>query len=82
MSEEGDEIRLETKEENGFVVITVSDDGHGGKTELPTQKKHKSVGTKNVKTRLALLCEGELSIEKSENGTSSIIKIPAKNAVK
>ncbi|MCR5105402.1 MAG: histidine kinase [Eubacterium sp.] len=82
MSEEGDEIRLETKEENGFVVITVSDDGHGGKTELPTQKKHKSVGTKNVKTRLALLCEGELSIEKSENGTSSIIKIPAKNVVK
>ncbi len=81
MSEEGDEIRIETKEEGGYVMIIVSDDGHGKKTELPTQKKHKSVGTKNVKTRLNILCDGELSIEKGENGTSSIIKIPADKAI-
>ncbi|MBO4863684.1 MAG: histidine kinase [Eubacterium sp.] len=81
MSEEGDEIRLETRLENGYIVITVADDGHGAKTEISTQKKHKSVGTKNVKTRLKLLCDGELTIEKSENGTKSIIKIPQNRAV-
>jgi Putative regulator of cell autolysis len=81
MSEEGEEIRLETKEENGYIVITVADDGHGSATELPTQKKHKSVGTQNVKTRLSLLCDGELSISKSPDGTKSIIKIPLNRAV-
>ncbi len=81
MSEEGDEIRLETKEEKGYIVIIVSDDGHGNKTELPTQKKHKSVGTKNVKTRLEILCDGELLINKTPEGTKSIIKIPKNKAV-
>ena len=76
MSEEGDEIRIETKEEKGYIVISVSDDGHGKKTEISTQKKHKSVGTANVKTRLKLLCDGELEINKSSNGTSSIIRMP------
>lgn len=77
MSEAGDVIKIETKEEGGYVLIIVSDDGHGKKTELSTQKKHKSVGTANVKTRLKILCDGELSLNKSENGTQAIIRIPA-----
>lgn len=77
MSEAGDVIKIETKEEGGYVLIIVSDDGHGKKTELSTQKKYKSVGTANVKTRLKILCDGELSLNKSENGTQAIIRIPA-----
>jgi len=77
MSEEGDIIRIETKEEGGYVLVKVIDDGHGKQTELSTQKKHKSVGTANVKTRLKILCDGEMTLNKSDEGTEAIIKIPA-----
>ena len=79
MSTSGDRILIETKEEKGFIIISVSDDGHGMKTEISTQRKHKSVGTKNVKTRLKILCDGELTINKGEKGTKSVIKMPAAN---
>ena len=82
MSTEGEKILIETKEEKGYIVVRVSDDGHGSKTQLPTQKKHKSVGTKNVRTRLKLLCDGELTISQSSEGTESVIKIPKLKAVK
>ena len=76
MSEKGNVIRLETKLEGGYVIIRVSDDGHGKRTSLPTQKKHNSVGTKNVITRLKILCDGEFILNKGENGSEAIIKIP------
>ena len=80
MSEAGDIIRIETKEEGGYVFVKVIDDGHGKQTELSTQKKHKSVGTANVKTRLKILCDGEMILNKSDEGTEAIIKIPASRA--
>ena len=76
MSTEGDKILIETKLEGGYIVIRVVDDGHGAKTELSTQKKHKSVGTANVKTRLKILCDGEMIINRSESGTEAMVKIP------
>ena len=82
MSEEGNEILIETKEEGGFINIRVVDNGHGKKTELSTQKKHKSVGTKNVITRLDMRCDGTLAINKLEKGTEAIVKIPAMKAQK
>ena len=80
MSEEGDVIRIETREEKGFIIVSVKDDGHGKQTELSTQKKHKSVGTANVKTRLKILCDGEMTLEKTDKGTEAMIKIPADRA--
>ncbi len=80
MSTEGDKILIETKLEGGYVVIRVVDDGHGAKTELSTQKKHKSVGTNNVKTRLKILCDGEMKINRSDSGTEAVIKIPETKA--
>ena len=80
MSEAGDVIRIETKEEGGYVLVKVIDDGHGKQTELSTQKKHKSVGTANVKTRLKILCEGEMTLNRSDEGTEAVIKIPAAKA--
>ena len=76
MSTEGDSIAISTKCEKGYYIITVSDDGHGKRTELPTQKEHKSVGIKNVRTRLKLMCDGELVIRQTGHGTVQIIKIP------
>ncbi len=80
MSTEGDKILISTREEGGYIVISVKDDGHGQQTQLRTQKKRKSVGTKNVKTRLKILCEGELAIEKTDEGTVASIKIPLNKA--
>jgi LytS/YehU family sensor histidine kinase len=76
MSTEGDKILIETKLEGGYIVIRVVDDGHGVRTELSTQKKHKSVGTNNVKTRLKILCDGEMKINRSDSGTEAVIRIP------
>lgn len=76
MSIVGDLVIIRTRVEKGFYVITVSDDGHGKRTELPSQKEHKSVGTKNVRTRLKLMCNGELFINQTEHGTDQIIRIP------
>ena len=76
MSEEGEKIRIETFREKGYIVIAVHDDGHGKKTQLQTQKSYKSVGTENVRTRLSLLCQGELNIDKNEEGTTATIRIP------
>lgn len=76
MSEEGDRIRIQTLREGGYIKLRVIDDGHGKKTRLPTQKSYKSVGTENVRTRLKLLCDGELSIRKLEQGTEAEIRIP------
>ena len=76
MSTEGEQVTISTRIEKGFYVITVSDDGHGKRTELPSQKKHKSVGIGNVRTRLKLMCNGELFIRQTERGTDQIIRIP------
>lgn len=76
MSTEGEDIVISTKREKGCYVITVSDDGHGKRTELPTQKEHRSVGIRNVRTRLKLMCDGEVIIRQTGQGTVQIIKIP------
>ncbi|SEF79628.1 Histidine kinase [Eubacterium ruminantium] len=80
MNTEGDRILIETKAEGGYIIIRVVDDGHGKETKLPTQKKHKSVGTQNVKSRLKVLCDGTLSINRLEQGTEAVIRIPQMKA--
>ena len=80
MSEEGDKIRIGSRLNRGWIEIYVEDDGHGKKTRLPSQKSYKSVGTENVRTRLKLLCNGELSINTSETGTVAVIRIPDSTA--
>ena len=82
MSSEGDKVVIQTMVEKGYVLIKVKDNGHGERTELPTQKKRQSVGTKNVRTRLSILCDGELSINKTDKGTEAVIKIPEMNVRK
>ncbi|GEM_PF-1148215 len=77
MSTKGSKIRIRTREEGGYILVSVVDDGHGEQTMLPTQKKHKSVGTANVKARLDTLCGGTLEVHKLEKGTEAVIRLPA-----
>ena len=79
MSTEGGKVTIRTRIDKGFYVISVSDDGRGIRTELKTQKEHRSVGIKNVRTRLRLMCKGELSIIQTEHGTTQSIRIPLIN---
>ncbi len=76
MSSEGEKITIQSFEEKGYIVIRVTDNGHGRSADLQTQKKHKSVGTKNVAERLRLLCNGRLEIENGFGETKASIYIP------
>lgn len=76
MSTKGDKVVINTKIDRGYYIITITDDGHGIRTELPTQKEHKSVGIRNVTTRLKLMCDGDLYIRQTDKGTNQIIRIP------
>ena len=76
MSTEGNKVTISTRIKKGFYVITISDNGHGKRIELPSQKEHRSVGTANVRTRLKLMCKGELYINQTDDGTDQIIRIP------
>lgn len=72
-------VRIFTEERDGMVCITVSDNG-SGTSMTNKQKEHRSVGLENVKQRLALKCEGTLSMNRSETGMVSVISIPTEFA--
>lgn len=76
-------VKIKTDETNERIRIIVSDNGIGASLN-EKQKEHKSVGTQNVRQRLAILCGGTLDVNISENGTVSVITIPKswKNAVR
>ena len=76
MSKEGDRILIKTEEADGWVAVRVLDDGHGKQARLGTHEKHKSIGTRNVRARLKLLCGGSLEIIKKEQGTEAVIRLP------
>ena len=76
MSAAGGRVLIRTEREGGYILIRVIDDGHGKQTTLNTREKHKSIGMKNVRERLQLLCGGTLELNKSEQGTEALIRIP------
>ena len=59
-----------------MIRIIVTDNGKGAAL-TSKQKEHQSVGTENVKQRLALMCSGILEIELTSEGAKSVITIPA-----
>ncbi len=68
-------VKIMTEETADEIRITVSDNGLGASL-TDKQKEHKSVGTENVRQRLALQCGGTLDINITENGSVSLIRIP------
>ncbi len=73
-------VKITTEEFGGMVRIIVTDNGKGAALTLK-QKEHQSVGTENVKQRLALMCNGTLEIELTSQGARSVITIPASEEV-
>ena len=75
--EKGGVVILETaKDAFGTISIRVIDDGHGKDSTTKRQKERQSIGLANVRTRLRLLCDGQITIEKSGTGTTVTLFVP------
>jgi sensor histidine kinase YesM len=72
----GGNIRLASYKDHDCITITVTDNGKGIN---PSQKKRKKsrhgIGLNNVRTRLALFCDGSLEMN-SKDGTTVTIRLP------
>ncbi|MBR2289084.1 MAG: histidine kinase [Clostridia bacterium] len=66
-----------TKNEKGFIRITVEDIGKGNIQLTKNQEKHNGISIKNIQKRLKLQCDGKIDIIKKDNGT--IVEIIVKN---
>ena len=72
---EGGSIRLSTYEEDTHYVIEIIDDGVG----FDTEASEMHVGLKNVRSRIAAMCRGELTVKSTLGvGTRVRIEIPKK----
>lgn len=70
-------VKLKTEEQDGNIIITVTDNGAGKNAALTEkQKQHRSVGIENARQRLELQCGGTLEVEISDSGARSVIIIP------
>lgn len=72
-------ITLKTYLEDDQVNILIKDNGTGYGSETRQQAEHRSIGVKNSKERLRLLCNGELSVISTGSGTIVRIQIPWKD---
>ena len=70
LQQEGGEVSIEEKEEYGFAIITISDNGRG----QPLPSNSRGIGLSNVMKRVSLLDNGHMSIDSGEEGTSIEIR--------
>ena len=68
-------VCLKTEHIGKIIRITVSDNGNGSEI-TENQRTHRSVGLKNVRTRLQTQCGGEISLTHNKDGSTAIITIP------
>ena len=73
--EKGGVVRIVVRDEDGSILIKVTDDGSGGNKITDAQQKRKSIGIENVRLRLKALDMGELTISQDEHGASSEIRL-------
>lgn len=76
INREGGTVTLRTYEENGSIVIVVSDSGSAEKTEDGYKPVHNGIGLENTRKRLGLQCGGTLDLKINENGASVVITLP------
>ncbi|MBE6601543.1 MAG: sensor histidine kinase, partial [Ruminococcaceae bacterium] len=76
---EGGTIKICTYEEDTNYIIEIIDDGVG----FDTDATERHVGLQNVRSRIAAMCKGELSIKSTIGvGTRVRIEIPKKKGHK
>lgn len=72
---DGGTVRISTREENGYHIVIVEDDGAGFDTFVLENSKR--VGVRAAKNRLQYFVSGEVEIKsEKDKGTTVIIKIP------
>ena len=72
-------ITISSKFENNSHIVEITDNGVGFDTKILKQESKTQVGIQNTQKRLALLCNGKMSVESEiGKGTRVIITIPAK----
>ncbi len=76
MNEGGGTVTIKSYEDDDCYVVIVEDDGIGINNSTEKQKSRKSVGTSNVRKRLAAKCNGTLDVYGTDNGTRAVISIP------
>ena len=73
----GGTVILSTRQDKDAYLITVSDDGRGiDQARTEKAKKRDGISLENVRSRLAMLCGGELEMESSSQGTVVSVRIP------
>ena len=73
----GGTVILSTRQDKDAYLITVSDDGRGiDQARTEKAKKRDGISLENVRSRLAMLCSGELEMESSSQGTVVSVRIP------
>lgn len=73
-------ITVSTKEENGFYIIKVKDNGIGFNPENVNEMEGNHIGIANVKQRIEDMCSGTFEINSIiGEGTEITIKIPKNN---
>ncbi len=72
----GGEVKISTVREGDCGVLYVEDNGLGFGSETTQQAEHRSIGIRNSKERLMLMCRGDLSIANTGNGTIVRIVVP------
>ena len=73
------EVNIETRSDDDFHIIKVSDNGKGFDVEQVLQIDQSHIGLRNVKERIEKMCNGNFIIESvPDEGTSITIYIPRK----
>ncbi len=80
---EGGTVRIATREEDGFVCVTVSDDGVGFDPDAMVEQNGRShVGLSNIRTRLKEMMNADVEIKSTVGvGTTVTIRIPRERNV-
>ncbi|MEE3425807.1 MAG: hypothetical protein VZR26_09595, partial [Erysipelotrichaceae bacterium] len=69
-------VILKTRRENDQIVITVWNNFEGKRSVTEGQKKHSSIATGNIRSRLKYFCEGTYEIDIRETDAIATIRLP------
>ncbi len=70
------EVNIRTYRQGENVIIEVSDNGTGDRSETVQQVKHRGIGFSNTKERIRLMCKGDVDIVYTGQGTKVRYVIP------
>ncbi len=76
--DKGGTVTISSHRQGDSIVVEISDDGTGSKSESPQQRERRGIGINNVKKRLKSMAGGKLDMISKEQGTTARITLPDK----